>query len=444
MAGAVETKQSRARTGAMWALLALAGLLLTVSTFAVWIDRVALNTDVFTDTSSELLADDAIRSAVAARAVDELYASVDVEAEIEGQLPKDFKSLAGFASAGVRQASYEIADRALEQRSLQRVFAVAVENAHETLVDVLGGGGGRASAEGGVVTLDLGEIVLETADRIGIRSQVEDKLPEDIGRVEVLRSDDLDTAQDAFQLLKTLAWFLPVLTLAVFGAAVWVARDRRRAFRGFGITAFAVGLIGLVAVNLTGSYIIGSLVDDRDTREAAGNAWDILTNLMRESFRSLVLVGILVIVGAFLAGPDRRAVATRSWLAPVLRRRLWAYGALGVFVLVLLTMSPTLDFVRLVWLVLLALFGAVWVEAMRKHALHESPDAGAPVVIGETRARISSWWSGRTAARTTATPASPPPTDDVTARLATLADLHARGELTDEEYSAAKVRVLAG
>jgi hypothetical protein len=33
---------------------------------------------------------------------------------------------------------------------------------------------------------------------------------------------------------------------------------------------------------------------------------------------------------------------------------------------------------------------------------------------------------------------------DVTARLAGLADLHAKGELTDEEYAAAKAQVLAG
>lgn len=428
----------------MWALLVLAGLLLMLSTFAVWIDRVALNTEVFTDTSSELLADSAIRSAVATRAVDELYASVDVQAEIESQLPDDFKSLAGLASAGVRQGSYEILDRALEQPALQKVFAVAVEQSHETLVDVLEGGGGRASTEGGVVTLDLGEIVLEVADRIGIRSQVEGKLPDDVGRIEVLRSDQLDTAQDAFRLLNTLAWFLPILALGAFGLAVWIARDRRLALRGFGITAVATGVVGLVAANVTGGYIVGSLVDDRDTRVAAANAWDILTDLMRGSFRWLIFAGAVVLVGAFLAGPGRRAVAVRRWLAPALRERVWANVALAVLVLVLLTAGPALDFVRLVWIALVGALGAVWIEAMRRRTLHEFPDAGAPAVIGETRARISSWWSERTAARAAAAPAPPPPADDVTARLAALADLHARGELTDEEYSAAKALVLAG
>ena len=63
-------------------------LLLLLSSFAVWINRVALNTGVFTDTSSSLLDDDAIRTAVANRAVDELFANVDVQAEVEEQLPR--------------------------------------------------------------------------------------------------------------------------------------------------------------------------------------------------------------------------------------------------------------------------------------------------------------------------------------------------------------------
>jgi hypothetical protein len=40
--------------------------------------------------------------------------------------------------------------------------------------------------------------------------------------------------------------------------------------------------------------------------------------------------------------------------------------------------------------------------------------------------------------------AAPPAGADLSSTLASLADLHARGELTDEEYSAAKARVLAG
>ena len=439
--------QSRARTTAVWALLTLAGLLLVLSAFAVWVNRVALDTDEFRSTSAEFLHDDAIRSAVATRAVDELYNAVDVQEELESQLPEDFKSLSGLAAAGVRQGAYEVINRALEQQALQKVFAVAVEQSHSTLVDVLEGGGTTASTDGGVVTLDLGDIVLETADRIGIGSQVEDRLPDDVGRIEVLRSDQLDTAQDAFQLLKTLAWFLPLLALAALGSAIWVARDRRRAVRGLGIVMLVTGVVGLVAENLTGGYVVDALVADTDTRTAAGNAWDIVTELLRSSFRSLVVIGLVVILGAMLAGPGRRARDVRALLAPTLRNRAWAYGALALVALVLLATSDALDFGRLAVIVLLVTLGAVWIEAMRKQVLVEVPDRETPTAVDEARKRVAAWWKERRESygpRATVPARPPAETGDVTARLASLAELHARGELTDDEYSSAKSLVLSG
>jgi len=433
-----------------WIALVLAGLLLLLSSFAVWVDRVALNTDVFVDTSSELLDDDAIRSAVATRAVDELYAEVDVASLLEDRLPNDYQSLSGPAAAGLRQASYQIVNRALEQPAMQKLWAVSLEESHRTLVQVLEGGGDRVSTGEGVVTLDLRPIVLDTAERIGLRDEVAGRLPADAGRIEVLRSDELDTAQNVFQLLKTLAWLLPILMLGAFALAVWLAGDRRRAVRRVGVAVLVVGVLGLVAVRLVGSYVVNRLVADTDTRTAAGNAWEILTELLRASFRSFVVVGLLFLVAAWLAGPGRRAIATRRVLAPALRERAWPYVVLGVVFLILLLRGDVNDFTRLLLVLVLVALGAVWIELTRTQTLHEFPDATAPELFGDARARLSSWWDARRVERAAA-PATAPaaaaearPATDVAGRLASLADLHARGALSDEEFTSAKARVLAG
>jgi Short C-terminal domain len=436
--------QSRGRSVAVWIVLVVAGLLLLLSSFAVWINRVALNTSVFTDTSSSLLDNDKIRSAVANRAVDELFANVDVQAEVQAQLPPDYKGLSGAATAGLRQASYQIVNRALEQPAFQDLFRVAVKEAHTTLVEVLEGGGTRVSTQEGAVTLDLRAIILEAADRIGIGAQIADKIPADAGRIVVLRSDQLDTAQNVFQLLKTLAWVLPFLTLAAFGLAVWLAGERRGAVRGVGVTLVVVGLVGLVAAQLTRNYVVDSLVAQRDDRQAASNAWDILTNLMRGSFRLMVVVGILFLVAAWLAGPGRRAVTARGWLAPALRNRVWPYAGLALIALLLLVSSQVTDLARVLVVAALVALGATWIELTRTQTLHEFPDGGGPTLVSDARMRMSDWWEDRQTARATRSAAPPPPQTDVTARLSALADLHAKGELTDEEYASAKARVLAG
>jgi Short C-terminal domain len=448
-------EQSRGRATAVWALLVLAGVLLLLSSFAVWIDRVALNTGEFTDTSSSLLENDQIRSAVANRAVDELVANVDVQAEVEEQLPEDYKGLSGAATAGLRQASYQIVDRALEQPVFQDLFRIALEESHTTLVEVLEGGGDRISTDEGEVTLDLRAIIIEAADRIGIGDQVVDRIPDDAGQIVVLRSDELDTAQNVFQLLKTLAWVLPLLTLAAFGIAVWLACDRRRAVRGIGWVVVVVGLLGLVAARLTRNYVIDSLVERRDDRDAAGNAWNILTELMRGSFRLMVVVGLLFVLAAWLAGPGRRALTVRGWLAPGLQNRAWSYVALAVVGLVLLFTASTLDFTRLLVVVLLLALGAVWIEVTRRQTLREFPDAQGTAFFADTWERVSTWFEKQRASITQPATVPPPsplvapvppaaPATDVAARLSALSELHAKGELTDEEFAAAKTRVLAG
>ncbi len=304
---------------------------------------------------------------------------------------------------------------------------------------VLEGDGDVVTNEGGVVTLDLRSLVLEAADRLGIRSQVDERLPADAGQIVVLESDELDTAQDAVQLLKTLAWVLPILTLLAFVGAAWLGWGRR-VLRGVGITVLVVGILGILAAHLTGNYIVDALVEERTGRQAAGNAWDILTALMVDSFWLMVVLGVLFVVAFWLAGPGRHGVATRRMLAPILRERVWAYVALAVVLLILIVTSNVLDFARFLVLLLLAALGILWIELMRRETMREFPEAAGPALLTDTRTRVGDWMDARR--ERSEAPATGP--GDVSAQLANLADLHASGKLTDEEYAAAKTRVLSG
>ena len=436
--------QSRGRSAAVWIVLVIAGLLLLLSSFAVWINRVALNTRVFTSTSSSLLDNHEIRSAVANRAVDELFANVDVQAEVEAQLPDDYKGLSGAATAGLRQASYQIVDRALEQSVFQQLFKATLEESHQTLVEVLEGGGDRVSTQSGEVTLDLRQIIEEAADRIGIGSQVADKLPEDAGRIVILRADELDTAQNAFELLKTLAWVLPLLTLAAFGLAVWLAGDRRRAVRGIGITLAVVGLLGLVAAKLD-AELRRRLA--RRPRGRSPGGQQRLEHPHRPHARLVPADGRRrsPLRRRRLARRPRpsRVHSPRAGSRPRLQNRVWAYVVLGVVVLLLLFNSEVADFTRLLLVAIIAALGATWIELTRRQTLREFPDAGDSTIVADTRARDDELVGG-SARASTASESAAAPVADVSARLASLADLHSRGELTDEEYASAKARVLAG
>ena len=87
----------------MTALLIAAAVLTFLYAMASWADRQVLDTDEWTKTSSEMLENENIRNALATYLVDELYANVDVEAELRAALPPETRGLAGPAAGGLRE-----------------------------------------------------------------------------------------------------------------------------------------------------------------------------------------------------------------------------------------------------------------------------------------------------------------------------------------------------
>src|ERR1700704_3143049 len=84
-------------------LVVLASFLAFLAIFTTWIDRQALDTNQWVDTSGKLLEDKEISDAVANYAVDQLYANIDVAAVLKKRLPTALQPLAGPVSGGVRE-----------------------------------------------------------------------------------------------------------------------------------------------------------------------------------------------------------------------------------------------------------------------------------------------------------------------------------------------------
>jgi uncharacterized membrane protein len=437
----------RGRTFAVYALLLVGGFFLLATSFAVWVDRVALNTNQFVNTSSQLLEDDAIRQVIANRAVDELYANVDVQAAIEERLndiSKDAKPAAAPAAGALRQYAPLLLVRALSQPALQSVWRTTLRRSHQELVDILEGRTGTLSTQEGVVTLDFRPFILDTAERVGLQNEVAKRLKPGAAQVEILRSGQLHAAQSGFELLKTLAWFLPLLTLAAFGLALWLGAGRRRAVvRDLGLVIAAVGIVGLIATHIVGNYVVDALATDTQTRAAGSDAWTIVTELLRSSFRWQIVVGVLFLAASWLASPRHTALLVRRTLAPFLRQRAYPYGALAVLALVLLVTVPGAGFARTIFVVVLLVLLVLGIEVLRKQTLQEFPEESPGVAIAAARARLNAWLATARAAR----PPAPRPSaneSSVPTQLRELAALRDAGALTEEEYTAAKARVLSG
>ena len=218
-------------------VIIIASILLLLAVFAVWANRQLLETDSWVDTSTELLANEEIQAAVSTLLVDALYDNVDVEAQLSERLPPDVQGLAGPLSAGLRELATTAAREILATAPVQDLWREANRTAHEAFVTVVEGGDGPISVEDGTVTLDLRPMVEELSGRVGIT--LPGVLPEDAGQIEILQSDEISAVQTGVDLLTTVVWILVILSLGLFGLAIWWAKTwRREALRascsGFG------------------------------------------------------------------------------------------------------------------------------------------------------------------------------------------------------------------
>ena len=83
-------------------LLALATLITISGAFAVWANRQVLDANNWSNTSTEMLAHPAIRTALSEYLVNQVYANVNVAGDLQGALPPALKPLAGPASGALR------------------------------------------------------------------------------------------------------------------------------------------------------------------------------------------------------------------------------------------------------------------------------------------------------------------------------------------------------
>ena len=405
-------------------LVVVGVVLLVVSLLANWVKREALDPETFRETSQELVAHPEIQEQLAATMVEQLYANVDVAARLEERLPDNLQSLAAPIAGISREAIDRAAQELLERPRVQTLFVASASLAQAQAVNVLEGDTTRLSTEDGTVVLDLRPLVVQLGDRFGFLGDVEQSLPPDAGRVTILESDELDTAQDATQLLKVVADWVWIPALLAFAGALWLVPGRRRKeLRAIGIGLIVAGVAVLVIRRVAGSYVVDGLVESESVRPAVAAFWEILSDGLAEGAWVGIVLGVIVTLGAWITGEGERARAVRRAAGPWLARPGLAWGVFAGLLLLVLWALPLHRFLIAAILVVLA---SVGFEVARRQTVSELEAEGpAP-----SRAGPSPPWRKPAA--------SPTQVDE----LERLARLRSEDLLTDEEYAAAKGRLL--
>ena len=324
-------------------LVALSCLLVLLSATVVWAHRTVLNTDAFVGTVGPVFRNPAVDSAVAARATDELFTELDLQARLRAALPPK----ASFAAAPITNATKGFVagelTKVLASPQFQAVWTGTLTITHQQLVAVLRGQQTAAvSTSGGYIVLHTIPLINQALGKVsGLASDLTGKhvtlptitsaevpqqqvaklskalgvpLPANFGEITLVRSSDLATVRRGVKAFDGLALALPLVTIALIALCLWLSVNRRRT-----VLQLAVGVSLLMIVERrVVLHEQGVLAGAAHNPQLASIVLGDLLNGFFVLTAWVLGVALVVLVIAVLAGPYRWAAALRSWV-----RRAW-------------------------------------------------------------------------------------------------------------------------
>jgi Short C-terminal domain len=444
-------------------LVTLATVIGIFAVFAVWANRQVLDADNWADTSSQLLENQAIRTQVADYLVDSVYTNVDVTGEFRAAFPPRLDPLAGPAANAIRQLAEKRTVILLDRPRIQNAWETANRVTAQQFIDIAEGNSRAIGIRGNAVVLNVRQILLDLVRQLGGSGKLAGKIPPDAGRITIMNSDQVKTLQNGVNGLQGLSAVLPGLALVLYALAVYLSPGRRRRVLAYAGGGFIVaGIVVLVGRNLAGNYVVDSLAKTAAVQPAAEAAWSIGTQMLRDVAQASIIIGIPVVIAAWLSGPMRPAVALRRAAAPWLRERPGlCYGILAAALLLVVAWGP-IPATRMVLPVLLMVgLATAGLAVLRRQVAEEFPDVttsdvGASLRGGATRAvrAVSTARAGNGAPVAAAADAAdaPPVAGHVVVtpqastltrveQLERLAALHDSGALSDAEFAAEKTNL---
>jgi hypothetical protein len=314
-----------------------------------------------------------VREALSVYIVDQLYANGEPQEVLEAQLPENLQGLAGPIAGALRQPAVEAVDRFLQRPRVQAAWEQINRITHEELIAVLNDETrGNITTGEGTVTLHLRTLVVNIGTELGFGEQLDARLPPDAGGIVILRSDQLEAAQTGVKAIKWMSWLVILIAFACWAGAIWLASGRRSMLRNIGVALVIVGILLLVLRRAVGNYIVDALTSGESLRGAVDSTWLIGTSLLRTIAWALIVYGVVILLGTWLAGPSRYAVRARRYIGPTLRDRPGlAWGALAVVYLVLVLWAPVPALRSWVGVLVLGVLVALGFEAFRRVTLGE-------------------------------------------------------------------------
>jgi hypothetical protein len=341
------------RRASVVGLLVLGCGLALLSVVAIWLRVTLLDTDRYVDTVAPIAAQPAVQQAVADKLNTAINSKIDFDQLARDALPDRADVLAPAIATGVQSQIHSRLREFTASPRFQQLWTDANRRAHSRIVELLTvGRSKRLELQGDTVYLDLSPAVQRIKDTLNERglTRIANAIPPTVdGKIVLVQSSAITSAQGGIKLLKTLAILLPILALLALAGSAALTKPWRRGVMhaAIGVVVSMLILIALVAVGR--SAYLDALGNGALPRDAASDIFDQVAAFLRHGVRIIAAVAVALAVLTFVAGlPLRRYAesgwghfatdARTTWIAEHERNLMIAVGA--VTGLLLLVWSP--------------------------------------------------------------------------------------------------------
>jgi hypothetical protein len=332
-------------------LIVLGCVLAPVAVLASWAGNEVSNTDRWVATVEPLIHDPAIQNALTDKITTEITSRLNVTGVInQASAQLDSRGLTRISSllttfgpqidSSVTGFIHSTVHKVITSPQVARLWVQVNTVAHQALVNVLSGdNNGTISAANGKIVLNLGPFIdLVKQNLVNRGFSLASNIPTISPTVALFEAKDLGKAQAGYRLIRALRIVLPVLVLLLLAGGVFAARRRLRALMGAGLGLAASMLVLAIGLLIGRSIYLGSVPPSVLPADAAAAAIDAMVHFIKITLRLVLAVGLVVAIGAFLAGSSAAAVRTRSalksgagWIRNFGERRGVSTGPVGTW-----------------------------------------------------------------------------------------------------------------
>jgi hypothetical protein len=300
------------------------------------------------------------------------------------------RGLSGAAQAGANGFIHDQVSRVVKSDAFATAWETVNRVAHQQLVAVLSGKSqGAVTVQGDTVTLDLAAFVLSVKQQlIDAGFTLAARIPDLHLQFTIIQSEDIKRGQKLYRFVDRFGYILPFVALILLAGSVIAAKNRRRAavWAGLGV---AISMVLLGAALALGRHIYLDRLPVSVSSATAAAVFDTTVRFLRTGLRSVLVIGLIVAIGAFLAGPSSAAVSTRAAFRRFFGRTRgnpWVYrnrGPLRIAVVAIAVLAyvfwdyPTGKVALLLAVLVVVAFAAIELLAGRGNG------AGTPDDLGE-------------------------------------------------------------